>query len=97
MREYELTIILQPKLEDAARDELIERVVGWLTNNDETAEKPVITHWGKRYLAYPIKKFVEGYYVFFEAKIDPANITSIERNMQYAEDIIRYMFVRKEA
>lgn len=97
MREYELTIILQPKLEDAARDELIERVVGWLTNNDETAEKPVINHWGKRYLAYPIKKFVEGYYVFFEAKIDPANITSIERNMQYAEDIIRYMFVRKEA
>jgi small subunit ribosomal protein S6 len=97
MREYELTIILQPKLEDAARDELIERVVGWLTNNDETDEKPVINHWGKRYLAYPIKKFVEGYYVFFEAKVDPANITSIERNMQYAEDIIRYMFVRKEA
>lgn len=97
MREYELTIILQPKLEDAARDELIERVVGWLTNNDEAAEKPVINHWGKRYLAYPIKKFVEGYYVFFEAKVDPANITSIERDMQYAEDIIRYMFVRKEA
>jgi small subunit ribosomal protein S6 len=96
MREYELTIILRPKLEDAARDEIIERIVGWLTNNDEAAEKPVVNHWGKRYLAYPIQKYVEGYYVFFEAKVDPANITSIERNMQYVEEIIRYMFVRKE-
>ena len=96
MREYELTIILQPKLEDSARDEIIERVVGWITNNDEEAEKPEVNHWGKRYLAYPIEKNVEGYYVFFEAKIAPDNITNIERNMQYTEDILRYMFVRKE-
>lgn len=96
MRDYELTIILQTTLEDSARDELIERVVGWITNNDDAAEKPVVNHWGKRYLAYPIKKNVEGYYVFFEAKIEPRNISEIERNMQYTDDILRYMFVRKE-
>jgi small subunit ribosomal protein S6 len=96
MREYELTIILQPSLEDSARDEIIERVTGWITNNDEAAEKPVVNHWGKRYMAYPIKKHSEGYYVFYEAKIDPENISGIERNMQYTEDILRYMFIRKE-
>jgi small subunit ribosomal protein S6 len=97
MREYELTIILQSKLDESARDEIIERVTDWVTNSDDEAEKPVVTHWGKRYLAYPIQKNVEGYYVFYEAKIDPENISSIERNMQYTEDILRYMFVRKEA
>lgn len=96
MREYELTIILQPKLEDSAREEIIERVNGWLTNNDESAEKPEINHWGKRYMAYPIRKNTEGYYVFYEVKIDPKDISDIERNMQYTEDILRYMFVRKE-
>lgn len=96
MREYELTIIVQPSLEDSARDEIIERVTGWITNNDEEAEKPVVNHWGKRYMAYPIKKHSEGYYVFYEAKIDPESISGIERNMQYTEDILRYMFIRKE-
>ncbi len=97
MREYELTIILQPKLDDAAREEIIKRVTGWVTNNDESAEAPVVTHWGQRYLAYPIKNHKEGYYVFYEAKVDPVRISDIERNMQYTEDILRYMFVRKEA
>ena len=97
MREYELTIILKSSLEDSARDEIIERVTNWITNSDEEAEKPEINHWGKRYMAYPIKKNSEGYYVFYEAKIDPENISGIERNMQYTEDILRYMFVRKEA
>ncbi|MBE2220515.1 MAG: 30S ribosomal protein S6 [Anaerolineae bacterium] len=97
MREYELTIILRPNLEESVREELIERVTGWLTNNDEAAQKPEIKHWGKRYMAYPIKKNSEGYYVFFEAMADPENISNIERNMQYTEDILRYMFVRKEA
>lgn len=97
MRDYELTIILQPNLEEAAREEIIERVTGWLTDNDEEAEKPEISHWGKRYLAYPIKNNNEGYYVFFEAKAEPKNISEIERNLQYTEDVLRYMFVRKEA
>ncbi len=97
MREYELTIILQPKLDDTAREEIIERVNGWITNNDESAEAPVVNHWGQRYMAYPIRNNKEGYYVFYEAKVDPERISDIERNMQYTEDILRYMFVRKEA
>ncbi|MCZ7667058.1 MAG: 30S ribosomal protein S6 [Chloroflexi bacterium] len=56
MRDYELTIIFQPKLEETARNEIIGRIVGWLTNNDENAPAPVVNHWGKRFMAYPIKK-----------------------------------------
>lgn len=96
MREYELTVIVQPSLEDSARDEIIERVTNWVTSSDDEADKPVVNHWGKRYMAYPIRKYSEGYYVFYEAKIDPEAISGIERNMQYTEDILRYMFVRKE-
>ena len=49
----------------------------------------------RQQLAYPIKKFQEGYYILYEAQIDPTRISDIERSMQYNEDIIRYLVVRK--
>jgi small subunit ribosomal protein S6 len=48
-----------------------------------------------RQLAYPIKKFQEGYYVLYEAKIDPTRIREIERSMEYNEDVLRYLVIRK--
>lgn len=96
MREYEITIILQPKLEETPRTELLARVLGWLTGGDENAEKPVVDHWGKRFLAYEIQGHKEGYYVYYEAKMDPAQIRELERNFQFSEDILRYLVVRKE-
>lgn len=97
MREYEVTVILQPKLEEAPRNELLERVVGWMTAGQEEAEKPVVNHWGKRFMAYDIKGYQEGYYVLFEAKLDPDQVTELERNFQFTEDVLRYLVVRKEA
>ena len=96
MREYEVTIIVQPKLEETERNELIARVSDWLVPAAEEANKPVENHWGSRRLAYPIRKFTDGYYVMYEAKLDSTRIGEIERNMQYSEDLLRYMIVRKE-
>ncbi len=96
MREYEVTVIFQTKLEDEARSELVERVTGWLTHGDTDDDKPVANIWGQRRLAYPILNNKEGYYILFDAKLDPTRLTDIERNMLYAEDVLRYMIVRKE-
>lgn len=96
MREYEVTIIIQPQLNDEARDQLIERVSNWLTSGEEEADKPVVNRWGQRRLAYPIQNYREGFYVLYEARLDPSRIAEIERNLQYTEDIIRYLVVRKE-
>jgi small subunit ribosomal protein S6 len=96
VREYEVTVIVKPQLEEEARKELIARVSGWLAPDADDKSKPVENHWGSRQLAYPIRKFTEGYYVMFDAKIDPQRIDDIERNFQYNEDILRYLIVRKE-
>lgn len=95
MREYEVTIIVQPQLDDEARQALIERVSNWLTGEEENAEEPVANHWGLRQLAYPIRNFTEGYYVLYEAKMDPGRVQDVERNIQYTEDILRHLVVRK--
>lgn len=97
MREYEVTIIVQPNLEEAARKELIERVSGWLTHGEGETAQPVANHWGLKQLAYPINKHKQGYYVLYEANLDPARIADTEQNLRYVEDLLRFLVVRKEA
>ena len=96
MREYEVTIIIQSQLEDDERNKLIERVSELLAPGANEEEKPTTDEWGMRRLAYPIKKHTEGYYVLYEGVLEPARIPEAERSMQYMEDILRYLIVRKE-
>lgn len=95
MREYEVTVVLKSEIDDEARNELIERVKGWLTHGEGEAAEPTIEQWGHRGLAYPIDKQTDGYYVYYEATLDPTRVVEIERNMQYVDDILRHLVVRK--
>ena len=96
MRDYEVTVLLQSDLDDEARAALIARIEAWLTLGEEEADKPVAHHWGKRQMAYPINKHTESYYVFYEARLDPAKVGEIERSMLYVEEILRHLFIRKD-
>ncbi|HRN67348.1 MAG TPA: 30S ribosomal protein S6 [Promineifilum sp.] len=95
MREYEVTVVIQPQLEEAERGQLIERLSNLLVPGSKEDGALTANHWGMRNLAYPIKKFQEGYYVLYEAQIDPTRIKDIERSMQFNEDVLRYLVVRK--
>lgn len=97
MREYEVTIIIQPQLEESERNQLIEQVTELLVPGAEDEAKPTADEWGLRRLAYPIHKFTEGYYVLYEGSLDPERITEVERSMQFMEDVLRYLVVRKES
>jgi small subunit ribosomal protein S6 len=95
VRDYEVTVVIQPQLEDTERNQMIERLDNLLVPGSKEDGALTANHWGVRQLAYPIKKFQEGYYILYEAQIDPTRISDIERSMQYNEDIIRYLVVRK--
>lgn len=95
MRDYEVTVIVQPHLDETERNQLIERIAEMLVPGKKE-EDLTVNHWGLRRLAYPIDKFEEGYYVFYEANIDPSNLSEIERSMRYIEDVIRYLVIRKD-
>ncbi len=95
MREYEVTVVLKPDLDDDARNQVLERVEGWLVQGENDDQKLEINHWGRRTLAYPINKINEGYYVHYKATLDPTKIHEVERNILYVEDILRHLIVRK--
>lgn len=97
MREYEVTIIVNSSLDDEARNQVIERVEGWLTSGEDGENKPVLHHWGQRTLAYPIKDQREGYYVLYEAKVEPKRMNEVEREILFVDDILRHLVVRKNS
>jgi len=96
MREYEVTVLLQPKLDDEAQNTLVERLTTMLTHGEDEADKPVAHHWGRRNLAYPINDQKEAYYIHFEAKLDPGRLEQMERDFIYIDDILRHLVVKKE-
>ncbi len=96
MRDYEVTVVIQPQLEDTERTQMIEQLGNLLVPGSKEDGALTANHWGVRQLSYPIRKFTEGYYVLYEAKFDPARIKDIERSMHYNEYVLRYLVVRKD-
>ncbi|MFN2190307.1 MAG: 30S ribosomal protein S6 [Candidatus Promineifilaceae bacterium] len=94
MRDYEVVIVLKPDIEDEARSELIEKLEAWMIHDENESDLLKSDHWGMRTLAYPIRKYEEGYYLFYDAKLDPSKINEMERNFTYQDEILRHLVVR---
>lgn len=91
MREYELVFIVHPDLDETALNEVVERVKAWITDASGSIEK--IEQWGKRKLAYPIRKQSEGHYIVMHLSMAPANCTVLERNLRFLEPVMRFSVI----
>jgi small subunit ribosomal protein S6 len=89
MRHYELVCIIHPDLDEAAFNGIVEKVKGWVSEIKGSADKVEI--WGRKRMAYSIKKHREGQYVLFNLSIEPATVTALEQNLRFQESILRYM------
>lgn len=89
MRKYELMCVFPPDLDENALNGMIEKVKGWVTESGGSVEKVDI--WGRRKLAYPIRKKMEGQYVLFNLTLLPKATADLERNLRYQEAVMRYL------
>ena len=94
MRDYEIASILSLNLDESGLAALTERIASWIAAAG--GEVASVDNWGRRKLAYPIKKQREGHYVFWSASLPPAAPAEIERQMRLNEDVLRFMVVRAE-
>ena len=94
MREYELVFIAHPDLDDTALKDVIEKVSGWITDGGGTVSK--VDLWGKRKLAYSIRKQKEGQYVLFKVEMEPKFGATLERNLRFLEPVMRFLLVSVE-
>lgn len=94
MRNYELTFIIHPEVEDEGITDMLEKVSQFITDGGGQVAR--VDRWGRRRLAYPIKKQTEGYYVLMQVQLDPQSIGELERNLKLTEEVIRHLLVRAE-
>lgn len=91
MPNYELTYILRP-LEDASLSAANERIANLVTSAGGTV---AARHtWGRRRLAYPIRKINDGIYVTSYITLPTTSVRGLERALQLTEDVLRYLVVR---
>ena len=93
MRDYELVFIVHPDLEATAFDEVVERVKGWIS--EEGGEISKVDIWGKRKLAYPIRKKEEGQYVLMETQLPTDSVASLEQNLGLLEPVMRFLITQR--
>ena len=92
MNKYESVIIINPNVEEETIKALIDRF-STLINNDGKLEK--VDELGKKKLAYEIDKNKEGFYVVFEFDANPSLIAELERNYRIADEVIKFITVKK--
>ena len=94
MSKYELTFVVNAKIEDDERaavvdkcKALIERFGGTITKVDE---------WGKRRLAYEIQKMKEGFYYIVQFDAPTTAPAEIESRIRIMDNVMRYLVVKRE-
>lgn len=91
MREYELVVLYHPDLE-IDLDKALKKVEGIL--KEQKAKITASDNWGKRKLAYPIKKEDHAIYVFYEISIDPQALIAIEGTLNITDEVLRYLITK---
>ncbi|MFZ9761523.1 MAG: 30S ribosomal protein S6 [Candidatus Kapaibacteriota bacterium] len=88
-RLYESTFIINAALEDPDIEAVIRRVTEYIENHGGTFVE--MNKWGRRRLAYPIKKKYNGYYVYMAFESASEVLPLIERFFTLEENVLRHL------
>ena len=93
LREYELVVILSPEIGDDVIGSSLERLQQGITGRG--GEVVDVNHWGRRRLAYPISKHLEGNFVVSQIKLDPGQVPDLESSLRISEEVIRHLIIKQ--
>ena len=92
LRDYELVLIISPEVKEEEFEATIDKVSRFITGNGGIISD--IEQWGKRKLAYPIRRFVEGSYVLARFKLKPAFGKELGASLRISEEVLRHLLIR---
>ncbi len=93
MNSYELGVILRSTLSEEELSSEVEKLKNFLGERGEVVK---VDLWGRRKLAYPIQKYQEGYYAFFNFKLPPSQVAEVKRWISLDEKVIRHLLVKED-
>jgi small subunit ribosomal protein S6 len=94
MRRYEVMVILDPELEERTVEPSLDTYLNIVRKEGGTVEKLDI--WGRRKLAYDVKKKAEGIYAIIDLTAEPAVVKELDRQLTLNESILRTKVIRPD-
>ena len=92
MRPYEVVIIFDTEVEESAITGVLEGGLDVVRHDGGTVG--VVDRWGKRTLAYELRKKREGYYVVAEFTAEPKAASDLDRYLVLADEVLRHKIMR---
>ena len=94
MRRYDIIFIVPSDLPEDEITAVSERYQAFITDRQGIVVK--VDKWGKRRLAYEIKKQKRGYYLLFDVVSNPDAIAEVERNFKIDDKILKFLTIKKD-
>jgi small subunit ribosomal protein S6 len=94
MRHYELMVILDPGLEERTVAPALDQFLTVVRNGGGNVEKVDI--WGRRRLAYEIRKKAEGIYAVIDLQAEPDVVKELDRQLNLNEAVLRTKVMRPD-
>jgi small subunit ribosomal protein S6 len=94
MHQYELMVILDPEIDERTVAPSLDKFLNVIRNDGGTVDKVDI--WGRRRLAYEIKKKSEGIYAVVDFTAEPATTKELDRQLNLSEAVMRTKVLRAE-
>ena len=91
-REYELIYIARPDLTDEELATIFDRTEKIITEREGHVLS--VDEWGKKKLAYEIKKYAKGHFMYLLFLGDAAIVNEVERTMKIDDGLLRFLTVK---
>lgn len=95
MRAYEVMVILDPSLDERTVEPSLDKYLNVVRKDGGTVDK--VDLWGRRRMAYEIKKNAEGIYVVINLTTTPETVAELDRQLGLNEAVLRTKVLRPSA
>lgn len=92
---YELVFIVSPEVTEDSVENTINGISQFIADKGGTVSD--VEKWGKKKLAYPLKRFLEGYYVLTRFEMSPTWSKELETSLIISDDILRHLLIRPDS
>ena len=93
MNQYEIAVLYHPDLE-IDLEKATSKVEKIFTDNGGKVAN--VDNWGKRKMAYPIKRNESAVYVFYTVELPAESVRKIESTLNITDEVIRFLIVRPD-
>ena len=95
INKYELMLIVNPNADEERQKEIVERLRATVEKGKGNVAG--VDEWGKKKLAYEIKKESEGVYTVITFTATPTALAEVERVLGITDEVLRFMTTRQKS